>query len=240
MINNGILKYNNEIIEYTINRGKRKRAYLHINDGKLEVRVPSRLSEKEIQKIVEEKAKWIYNTIKKYPKIEMIELKFDTGDIFYILGKRYMLEVYPNSKIEKNKIEIIDSENGNKLNVYLKGNKDTTKVKRIIQKYYNTLAEEEISFAMEKLIRKTGLIPDSFKVRNFKRAWGNCSSKKIISINREVVTYSRHAIEYVCLHELCHLKYMNHSKNFWNLVSFYMPDYKMAEEEFKQNRVRYK
>ena len=70
MINNGILKYNNEIIEYTINRGKRKRAYLHINDGKLEVRVPSRLSEKEIQKIVEEKAKWIYNTIKKYPKIK--------------------------------------------------------------------------------------------------------------------------------------------------------------------------
>lgn len=239
MNNNGILKYNGEIIEYTINRGKRKRVYLHISDGRLEVRVPSRLEEKEIEKIVNEKARWIYNTIKKYPKAEVLELKFDTGDIFYILGKKYILEVYPNSRIEKDKLEIVDSEDGNKLRIYLKSDKDTEKVKRIIQKYYNTLADEEISFAMEKLIRKTGLIPNSFKVRNFKRAWGNCSSKRLISINREVVTYSRHAIEYVCLHELCHLKYMNHSKDFWNLVSFYMPDYKIAEEEFKQNRARH-
>ena len=240
MNNNGILKYNDETIEYTINRGKRKRVYLHISDGRLEIRVPSRLSPKEIEKIVNEKARWIYNTIKKYPKVEALELKFDTGDIFYILGKKYNLEVYPNSKIKKDKIEIVDSEDENKLKIYLKGDRDTEKVKRIIQKYYSNLADEEISFAMEKLIRKTGFIPNSFKVRNFKRAWGNCSSKKIISINNEVVKYSRHAIEYVCLHELCHLKYMNHSKDFWNLVNFYMPDYKVAEEEFKQNRVRYK
>lgn len=240
MESSGILKYNGEIIEYTINRGKRKRVYLSISNGELQVRVPSRISKKEIERIVNEKAKWIYNTIKKYPKIEIIELKFDTGDIFYILGKKYILEVYSNLKIKKDKIEAINSEEENKLVIYLKGEKDVCKVKSIIKKYYNTLAEEEVSFAMEKLIRKTNLIPEAFKIRNFKRAWGNCSSKKLISINAEIVKYSRNAIEYVCLHELCHLKYMNHSKDFWNLVKFYMPNYKIAENELKEIKIKYK
>lgn len=236
----GILKYNGEIIEYTINTGKRKRVYLNISNGELQVRVPNRISRHEIERIVNEKAKWIYDTIKKYPKIEPVELKFDTGDIFYILGNKYVLEVYSDLKIKKDKIEIINGEEENKLVVYLKGEKSALKVKRILKKYYNTLAEEEISFAMEKLIRKTNLIPEAFKIRNFKRAWGNCSSKKLISINAEIIKYSRNAIEYVCLHELCHLKYMNHSKDFWNLVSFYMPNYKIAENELKEVKIKYK
>ncbi len=236
----GILKYNGEIIEYTINTGKRKRVYLNISNGELQVRVPNRISRNEIERIVNEKAKWIYDTIKKYPKIEPVELKFDTGDIFYILGNKYVLEVCSDLKIKKDKIEIINGEEENKLVVYLKGEKSALKVKRILKKYYNTLAEEEISFAMEKLIRKTNLIPEAFKIRNFKRAWGNCSSKRLISINEEIVKYSRNAIEYVCLHELCHLKYMNHSKDFWNLVSFYMPNYKIAENELKEVKIKYK
>lgn len=236
----GILKYNGEIIEYTINTGKRKRVYLNISNGELQVRVPNRISRNEIERIVNEKAKWIYDTIKKYPKIEPVELKFDTGDIFYILGNKYVLEVYSDLKIKKDKIEIINGEEENKLVIYLKGEKSALKVKRILKKYYNTLAEEEISFTMKKLIRKTNLIPEAFKIRNFKRAWGNCSSKKLISINEEIVKYSRNAIEYVCLHELCHLKYMNHSKDFWNLVSFYMPNYKIAENELKEVKIKYK
>ena len=100
----GILKYNGEIIEYTINTGKRKRVYLNISNGELQVRVPNRISRNEIERIVNEKAKWIYDTIKKYPKIEPVELKFDTGDIFYILGNKYVLEVCSDLKIKKDKI----------------------------------------------------------------------------------------------------------------------------------------
>ena len=66
-----------------------------------------------------------------------------------------------------------------------------------------------------------------------KRAWGNCNSKKEIHLNKNLIKYSKREISYVCLHELCHLKYMNHSKDFWNMVAYYMPDYKMAEKELK-------
>lgn len=101
------------------------------------------------------------------------------------------------------------------------------------EKYYRKEAERRIPEIMEKMIAKTGLRPKEYKLFNFKRTWGNCSSNKIIKLNTKLVMYSDNAIEYVCLHELCHLKYMNHSKAFWNLVENYMPNYKMIENELK-------
>ena len=86
---------------------------------------------------------------------------------------------------------------------------------------------------MEDLKVRTGLAPLECSIKNLKATWGICSSKKKISINQNLMAYSRHAIEYVCLHEICHLKHMNHSKQFWNLVEYYMPDYMEAKKELK-------
>ena len=101
------------------------------------------------------------------------------------------------------------------------------------EKYYRRKAEKILFDAMEKMIAYTGLKPKEYRIYNFKKAWGNCSSKKVIKINPKLTMYSDNVIEYVCIHELCHLKYMNHSKSFWNLVEKYMPNYKDAEKELK-------
>lgn len=79
----------------------------------------------------------------------------------------------------------------------------------------------------------TGLYPQKCTIKDIKYAWGSCSSKKNISLNSNLIKYSRQAIQYVVLHELCHIKYMNHSKDFWNLVGIYMPNYKEVKKEFK-------
>ena len=236
MINKYII-YNNEKIEYKINRGKRKRVYIGVRNGEVEVKVPSRFPEEEIKNIVFQKANWIKEALKKYPKVEMVDRKYNQGETFYILGNIYRLNIiYSN----ENNISIDDIRNT--LNVFIKKSylideeKRKAKIKNMIDKYYLDVADREISFAMEKRIKELKIMPSSFKVRNFKRAWGNCSSKKVISINQEIVKYSRNAIDYVCLHELCHLKYMNHSKDFWNMVKTYMPNYKLAEEELREKR----
>jgi len=99
--------------------------------------------------------------------------------------------------------------------------------------YLKYIAKEEVQSAMEDLKVRTGLAPLECTIKNLKATWGICSSKKKISINQNLMAYSRHAIEYVCLHEICHLKHMNHSKQFWNMVEYYMPDYKEAKKELK-------
>ena len=89
---------------------------------------------------------------------------------------------------------------------------------------------------MQHISSVTGLKPKEVNIKKLRATWGICSSKKTISINQNLMAYSRHAIEYVCLHEVCHLKYMNHSKDFWNMVEKYMPDYKLAKLELKGER----
>ena len=107
------------------------------------------------------------------------------------------------------------------------------KIKSLIERFYNQILLIEVQQAMEKWISKTGLKPNLYRIRNLKSSWGNCSSTKNISISKKLATYSKHAIEYVCLHEICHLKHMNHSKEFWDLVYLHMNDYKLAEKELK-------
>ena len=97
--------------------------------------------------------------------------------------------------------------------------------------------KEEFKEIVEKnaneLIKQTALVPNKITIKKIKYAWGSCSSKKNITINLKLIKYSEQAIRYVILHEFCHIKYMNHSRDFWNLVEKYMPDYKQVKKEFK-------
>lgn len=101
----------------------------------------------------------------------------------------------------------------------------------------NLYTKEEFIEIVEKtakeLIHETGIKPNRIRIREIKYAWGSCSSNKNITINLKLMAYSRDAIRYVILHELCHIKYMNHSKKFWELVENYMPNYKEVKREFK-------
>ena len=177
-----IIKLEDGIIKYEIDRAKRKNIYICIKDEKVIIKGNKRMTEEEASEIIIKKKKWIYKKI---------------------LEERKSTRKDKENKFLENEI------------------------------FYKKTAEERIIPIMEKMIKITGLKPLEVKLVNFKRAWGNCSNKKIIKLNNKLVMYSDTAIEYVCLHELCHLKHMNHSKDFWNLVSKYMPNYKEAEKEIK-------
>lgn len=75
--------------------------------------------------------------------------------------------------------------------------------------------------------------PNKITIKNIKYAWGSCSAKKNITINAHLAHKSRQVIEYVVLHEMCHLKQMNHSEKFWNLVEENMPNYKEYRKALK-------
>ena len=83
------------------------------------------------------------------------------------------------------------------------------------------------------MMEKTGLKPDLWRIRDIHSAWGSCSSKKTITLSLNLIQKREEVIEYVILHELCHLKHMNHSKDFWNLVESNMPEYKSYRKELK-------
>ena len=77
--------------------------------------------------------------------------------------------------------------------------------------------------------------PNKVRIKDLKYAWGSCSIKRNITINRKLAKKDEKVIEYVVLHEMCHLKYMNHSEKFWNLVKNNMPEYKEYRKMLKSS-----
>ena len=110
-------------------------------------------------------------------------------------------------------------------------------IEKIVKEKEKQYADEGFKCIVEntanELIKKTGLVPSKVRIRDINYAWGSCSAKKNITISYKLIRYSKEAIRYVILHELCHLKYMNHSKEFWRLVETYMPNYKETRKELK-------
>lgn len=156
----------------------------------------------------------------KYSKIKNIYIQIKNGKIIIKAPKR----------ISKKEIEKIVEQKSEWIQKTLEKESKKQKKKELYTK-------EEFKKIIEKnaneLIKETGLKPNKITIKQIKYAWGSCSSKKNITLNLELIKYSQQAIRYVILHELCHLKYMNHSKDFWNLVEKYMPDYKQIKKEFK-------
>lgn len=86
--------------------------------------------------------------------------------------------------------------------------------------------EKIVKISIKKYSLILGVNPQKVRIKRIKYAWGSCSSKKNITINMNLAKKDEKVVEYVVLHEMCHLIYMNHSKDFWALVEKNMPKYK--------------
>ena len=142
-----------------------------------------------------------------------------------------------NYDILQNETNIeIEQEETTKIIIHVTGAvKNETKEREYTKKDIDNL-KTKLEYIFPELIKQTNLVPNKIRIRNIKYAWGSCSSNKNITINLKLVDKSEEEIKYVVLHELCHLKYMNHSDKFWNLVEKYMPNYKEIRKQLKNNR----
>ena len=215
------------MIEYELIRKKIKNVYIGVKNGKVIVRAPIRLSKQRVDELINQKSKWINDKLQKQINHENFELV--NKEHIYILGKKIKIEYKEAKKIS---IEL----NINSCVIY--GPKLTdevySKILLKLDKNLKDLAYEYIIPIVKKYSILTGLKPQDIVIRKFKSIWGNCSSKKIIKLNQKLIHYDIKLIEYVCLHEITHLKYMNHQKQFWSYIKKIMPDYKEREKALKQ------
>lgn len=95
-------------------------------------------------------------------------------------------------------------------------------------------AKEEIPKRVEYYAALTGLRPSAVRITSAKTRFGSCSGKNSLNFSLYLMLYSKEAIDYVVLHELCHIVHKNHSKQFYQLVARYMPDYRNYIKELKR------
>ena len=144
-----------------------------------------------------------------------------------VLGTDYKVKIiYKNIKIAELDVEdkIIKISLPNK---YKKANNERI-LDIAIDKMYEQIAKVEVERAMEKTRILLGFAPEDYEIRKMSEELGRCEENKI-TINPEIVKYDREVIDYIVLHEYCHLKYKSHCKSFEKMIEKYEPNYKKYE-----------
>ena len=144
-----------------------------------------------------------------------------------VLGTDYKVKIiYKNIKFAELDVEdkIIKISLPNK---YKKANNERI-LDIAIDKMYEQIAKVEVERAMEKTRILLGFAPEDYEIKKMSEELGRCEENKI-TINPEIVKYDREIIDYVVLHEYCHLKYKSHCKSFIKMLEKYEPNYKKYE-----------
>lgn len=198
------------------------------NQDEIIVKTPLKFKSHMLKEIVYEHKDWILKAIQRVP----VKNRFDfvSGGTVPFLGDNYPINLIQDDKIKNIKFEF---KNG-RFDVYY-NNIEQSYEEYIegLKKFYKFNAIKIIDPLFDKWTHKTQLFPNKIGYRYAKSRWGSCSSINNISINYKLLQFDKKCIEYVVLHELCHIKEKNHSKKFWDLVSFYMSDYKMVEKQLR-------
>lgn len=215
---------------------RKKNSSATIKDGKIYLRISSRLSLKEREKHINELKDWAINKIKKNPEKYLIkDNSLKHGQDFQFFGENYKIWIDKTmnkraSVVLRNKIILCRIPHD-----YNKEITDTV-VKNLVRKVlinhqkYNV--EAYVHFLNNKHFKKE--ISD-VKIKNFKSRWGACSPKNDIELSFSLLRAPLDVIEYVILHELSHTVHRNHSKRFWARVEKVLPDYKEKKNWLNKN-----
>jgi len=229
------IQFGKSIIEYYIIKSKRtKTSQIVVDKDNVIIRTPLMKSKSEIQDIIKEKAPWIYKKQFEFKKQKssIVKPTFSNGSTLPYFGKNCILEVKTNQN--KSSIQFRNS----KFIVSLESKRP---LKKYVKKFYEDWLQKKSSSYLYKralkLSSKSGIKPSKIVIKSLKGRWGS-ATKEGIHLNVHLLKVPRAIIDYIIIHELCHLRIKDHSFRYWNLVGKHMPDYKTKENWLKVNSTR--
>jgi hypothetical protein len=194
------------------------------NKDEILIKTPLKFKAHKIKEIAYEHKEWILRSIKRVPAKNSFD--FVSGGTVPFLGSNYPMILEENENIKNVKFSL---KNDMFLVQYNKESQSYDDFIDGLKRFYKYNAIKIIDPIFDEWTHITKLYPNKIGYRFAKTRWGSCSVDNNISINYKLLQFDKRCIEYVVLHELCHIKEKNHSKKFWDLVSFYMPEYKKIE-----------
>lgn len=204
------------IITYTVNKNFNNDLYISVQNGEVVVKAPWYYTQSQIQNKIEEKRKWILNKLKEYEEIK--EKEYIRNEVVKLFGENCKVIInYKNLKkptltVEGKNIKI------SLPNKYKKLNREEILVK-LIEKLYDVVANQELELIMEKVRKDLGFAPEDYIIKRIDGKIANClTEEKLIIINPDIVKYDKETIEYILMHEFCHLKYKTHSRKFEEMI----------------------
>jgi predicted metal-dependent hydrolase len=231
------LRYGTRIIDYSIVRSRRRKTSEIIVDAEnVIVRTPYDKSLEEIHDIVSGKAKWIRTKQLEYKSVipEIVRPVFKEGSTLPYLGGNYPFRIVNGQQNDDSTVNV-KLENGIFL-IFSRGSMPSRKhVKSIYEEWLLEKAESTFEQKTKAYCMELGIKPPQVIIKNLKNRWGSATKDNVINLNVNLLKAPESVIDYIILHELCHLKIKEHSHHFWELLRKFMPDYQEKIEWLRIN-----
>jgi len=202
---------------------KRKRsASIDVVGECVQLRVPVTLSDERIRDLVTKRTAWIKSKLRSEAQRPPVKPReYVSGESFPYLGKNYRL------KVIKGDVPSVKMKNGYLVTTIAEAETEKSEqIKPMLEGWYRSHAERRLKEKADRFSKIIGVSPSSISVTSYKSRWGSCSSKGDISFNWKIIRAPHRLIDYVVVHELCHLLELNHSTKYWKHVARYVPDWR--------------
>ncbi|MDZ5473628.1 SprT family zinc-dependent metalloprotease [Bacillus sp. 31A1R] len=220
--------YLGETIHFEIRYNNRTSISIKIDGyGNVEVQAPKGTTEGKVIQLLEEKWDLILEKIKEQ-KDRMLgpqEKVYDHGESFLYLGRAYPIKIQADSSITQDRVVF----EGDQLRIYVK-QLDDEKIKQALKRFYYQQCKGLVEKRIQIYQGYFKVKPRSIRITDNQSTWGTCDSKQQLTFNWRLAMAPLKVIDYVVVHEMCHLVHLNHDRSFWRLVGKIMPDYKEQED----------
>jgi predicted metal-dependent hydrolase len=224
------LEYGNSTINYTVIKSGRRRKTLEIiikKDGKVTVRAPFDKSISDIEGFIQKNAKWILKKQLEYknetPR-QIMNPTYEEGSTLPYLGKNYPLKIVNHQKNKENNCELVNEEEF-LVSLSINSRASKRRIKALYEEWLMLKAHPIFQDKVKEYSTQLAVEPSQIIIKNLKSRWGSATKGNVINLNVNLLKASEDVIDYVVLHELCHLKIKEHSHHFWNLAYKFMPNY---------------
>jgi predicted metal-dependent hydrolase len=236
-------QYGTRKIDYILIKSKRRKtSEVIVDKDEITIRAPFDKSISEIEKILDDKIRWILKKQREDEDStrEIISPTFLPNSTLPYLGKNYTIRIMVRDKEEKqNSIEIV---NDNLLvfveafDIHMDKELLKNKIRYLYNKWLNQKAKEIFVIKINKYSKIIGINPpEKIVLKNLKNRWGSVTKKDTLNLNRNLIKASDDIINYIIIHELCHLKIPGHSHTFWSFLKQFVPDYQKKIDWLNRN-----
>lgn len=215
-------------IEYIIHfKPKKKNITITISREKgVQVIAPKWISTEKVEQAVLDKASWIYNKWKYYKDCPPLPYKyFESGETFLFLGDPYTLHINVSKNCNKLLLKFDNGTFCAELPLGLTTEERRDLFNEAFKKWYIQIGTDIVHKRLDIYCTQMNVTPTKIQLKAQKRRWGTCTSRGAIYLNWRLMMAPLAVIDYVIVHELAHLKQMNHSSEFWKIVKTTLPQY---------------
>jgi len=219
------------IVAYSVKRGRRRKRTVSIQvtaDAKVVVLAPRFTSDGDIETLVRKKSEWIIRKQADLRRIERLHppKAYAGGEEFFFLGEGYSLDIREGHGERAFRIDPETRKIIVRISAGLPDGERREEIRAAVSAWYRAEAMAILDLRVRLFSRQIGVLPKGILVREQVRRWGSCSGAGVLRFNWKLVMAPLRILDYVVVHEICHLKVRNHSKAFWEEVGRTVPDYK--------------